>query len=476
MHRGGPKEYPCVSCGRRTKADQRRFIIGSSYESYRVYLGITTCQEKDVTCTNCYSKFYRASHIRNSVDKTTDCVSNSLYDSDPNYEPPVKTRKTLCVKSPKVIPLPIQSSGKSHSSCVICKGRDSKLLTVSTDIRHRIFIRTGHMLLPGARCCQMHMTSDFSLREDAIKFLATASTECQTFFNKSDIYSLISSIRSVALRNEKCRLDFDTSKGLADSDYMTLTGISKENFDDVISHCQSIRSTKNRSLRTCIALLLVKLRTGLSNQMLSTLFNIEKSGVRRALRTARKELTETFTPNYVGFGHISRRDVIENHTRPLAQEIFGSIVEKPAILVVDGTYVYIQKSSNFKFQRRSFSQHKNRPLVKPMVIVSTTGYIVSVLGPYLADHKNNDANILKHSIKTNVEDIQDWLQQDDILVVDRGFRDSIDFLDSLGIKAHMPAFLPKGHKQHTVDEVHCTFLNFKVIECTKYRVYDHIID
>jgi hypothetical protein len=160
-----------------------------------------------------------------------------------------------------------------------------------------------------------------------------------------------------------------------------------------------------------------------------------------------------FTPNYVGFGHVSRQDVIDNHTRPLAQEIFGSITEKPAILVVDGTYVYIQKSSNFQFQRRSYSQHKNRPLVKPMVIVSTTGYIISVLGPYLADHKNNDARILKHSIKCNMEDIQDWLQQADILVVDRGFRDSIEFLDSFGTKAHMPAFLP-GQKQHTVDEVH----------------------
>lgn len=44
--------------------------------------------------------------------------------------------------------------------------------------------------------------------------------------------------------------------------------------------------------------------------------------------------------------------------------------------VADGTYIYTQKSSNYRFQRRSFSIHKGRPLVKLMILVSTTGYIL----------------------------------------------------------------------------------------------------
>ncbi|KAH3728095.1 hypothetical protein DPMN_054042 [Dreissena polymorpha] len=50
--------------------------------------------------------------------------------------------------------------------------------------------------------------------------------------------------------------------------------------------------------------------------------------------------------------------------------------------------------------------HKHRPLVKPMIVVSTTGYIISILGPYLADGKNSDANILKHIINQNTEDFK----------------------------------------------------------------------
>ena len=203
-----------------------------------------------------------------------------------------------------------------------------------------------------------------------------------------------------------------------------------------------------------VALLLVKLRTGMSNKLLSTLFNIEKSSVRRAVATARKSLSLNFTPKYVGFGHITRDGIINNHTRPLAQELFGDMVHSKAILVIDGTYIYIQKSHNFKFQRRSYSLHKSQPLVKPMMIVSTTGYIISVFGPYHADMKNNDASIIKHSLNYNVENTREWIQEDDVVIVDRAFRDSIEFLSDLGIESHMPAFLPKGQKQFSSEEVY----------------------
>ena len=43
--------------------------------------------------------------------------------------------------------------------------------------------------------------------------------------------------------------------------------------------------------KTAVLGLVVKLCTGMSNWLLSTLFNIGKSGVRRAVSTARKELT-----------------------------------------------------------------------------------------------------------------------------------------------------------------------------------------
>ncbi|KAK3085070.1 hypothetical protein FSP39_023793 [Pinctada imbricata] len=115
------------------------------------------------------------------------------------------------------------------------------------------------------------------------------------------------------------------------------------------------------------------------------------------------------------------------------------------VLVLDGTYIYIQKSLHFQFQRRSYSLHKGRPLVKPMVIVTTSGYFVTVLGPYLSDGKNNDAKIIEHIMKCNTEDVKNWIDENDVFIVDRGFRDALPFLSSLGINAEMPAFMKKEY-------------------------------
>ena len=64
-----------------------------------------------------------------------------------------------------------------------------------------------------------------------------------------------------------------------------------------------------------------------------------------------------------------------------------------------------------------------------MIIVSTTGYLVSLLGSYIV--RNNDATILHHIMRKNIEDIRSWVRDDDILVLDRGFRDSLDCMEEM---------------------------------------------
>lgn len=65
-----------------------------------------------------------------------------------------------------------------------------------------------------------------------------------------------------------------------------------------------------------------------------------------------------------------------------------------AIILLDGTYIYIEKGSKYAFQRKSYSMYKGRSLVKPIMVVASDEYIIDILGPYLADGKNNDAAIL----------------------------------------------------------------------------------
>ena len=71
--------------------------------------------------------------------------------------------------------------------------------------------------------------------------------------------------------------------------------------------------------------------------------------------------------------------------------------------------------------------YKGRHLVKPMLIVAYDGYIIDLLGPYLANDKNNDVAILnKHLSKKQCSYVLKWSQSNDVLVLDTGFRDFLE--------------------------------------------------
>lgn len=327
-----------------------------------------------------------------------------------------------------------------------------------SDSRLSVFVEKNILIAEGNRCCPNHL-KDGILTPEALQNLKTTD---HIFLNKHSVLDLLGKMRHLCQTNKSHRLNFDSRDDLSDEDYISLTGLSKENFRILFETVHDlIKNTPSRSSKTTLAIFLCKLNSGLSNRFLATLFNLTKSSLRRAVKTARRALMENFVPYHLGFQHVTREELIQDHTRPLAASLFGTS-GKEAILVLDGTYIYIEKSSNFHFQRRSYNVHKGRPLLKPMVIVSTSGYFVSVLGPYLADSKNNDSSILNHIIRTNVEDIQKWIQEDDIFIVDRGFRDAIRLLQDLGIQAEMPKFMIKGQKQLSTEDANSSRLVTKV--------------
>ena len=55
-------------------------------------------------------------------------------------------------------------------------------------------------------------------------------------------------------------------------------------------------------------------------------------------------------------------------------------------------------------------------------------------------------------LKNKAENITDWFEEGDVLVVDRGFRNVIEILKGYGINFHMPHFLTKSQKQYTTEE------------------------
>lgn len=78
---------------------------------------------------------------------------------------------------------------------------------------------------------------------------------------------------------------------MTDDDYHRLTGLTKNQFDRVAKSVEDkIRSTTNRSTRKCLVLLLIKLRTGLSHSILSTLLAMDRRKVSRTVRLRLQEM------------------------------------------------------------------------------------------------------------------------------------------------------------------------------------------
>jgi hypothetical protein len=49
-----------------------------------------------------------------------------------------------------------------------------------------------------------------------------------------------------------------------------------------------------------------------------------------------------FVPENLGFDHITRRQIIDHHTSTIAGQLMCDDESDQAIIVADGTYIYIQ--------------------------------------------------------------------------------------------------------------------------------------
>lgn len=109
---------------------------------------------------------------------------------------------------------------------------------------------------------------------------------------------------------------------------------------------------------------------------------------KKYVKAVRHSMLQDFVPLDLGFACFTRQNLLENSSQ-MANQFYGG--EEKVILVADGTYIFCQKSKNYELQRLTYSDQKKRNFVKPMVILTTNGTFVDILGPYQAS--KNDASI-----------------------------------------------------------------------------------
>ena len=152
--------------------------------------------------------------------------------------------------------------------------------------------------------------------------------------------------------NGRKRFNFDDPRDINDDEFGLLTSLSRDAFNELVETVSSsnIRNSCNRSIRTAIETYLCKLRLVLSNRLLACLFQLsDKRIVSRIIDSARQAILTHFVPYNLEFQYMSREDIITHHTTTIARKLMCDGNPDTAILVIDGTYVYIQVRKRLPF-------------------------------------------------------------------------------------------------------------------------------
>ena len=227
------------------------------------------------------------------------------------------------------------------SQCCVCRIQLVPLtVTIKTEDRKKILIRHNIDIPEGSRCCKDHTSKGYLLHDGF--FNLTAYKHDYKIFDGNCVINTIEELRTVINSNK--HMDFDDAVSLSDNDYKNLTGFTRAQHDRILTYIptNSLRNSINRSPRFALACLLMKLRLGVSNSVLASILGIDnKRKVSDIMHSVRTALIRYFVPYYLDLAHITRQEIIEKHTSPIATRLLGEN-RNPCILVVDRTYLYIQ--------------------------------------------------------------------------------------------------------------------------------------
>lgn len=200
---------------------------------------------------------------------------------------------------------------------------------------------------------------------------------------------------------------------------------------------QSSLKTRNKSA-AALYMYLMKMRTGLPSEDIGNTFHISRVTVERYLKKVRAAMKEDFVFQHVN--NIRNRDELISLNTTIGRALFCNDNDDRVVLICDGTYIYVNRSRNYEFQKQTYTDQKKRNFLKIMICVTCNGTIIHALGPYKASE--NDATILQ-SIFTETNAF-DNLENNDIMILDRGFRDCVKFLQDQGLIVQMPALIQRS--------------------------------
>lgn len=331
------------------------------------------------------------------------------------------------------VELPLQRCVSSHKYCCICK-RKNDLTTVPMSARLQCFNKLKIFIPNGNRVCSEHLIKQ-KIFEDDLKQIEVHHNV--SYLTAEEICTFLSNISDLSSQSV---FDKVKSAELTEKQIYSFTGLTYDKLQELTSLLVSMRKSHSRDINQAVVIFLFKLRTGASNDLISSIFDIENPiKISDFCESVINSFEKDILPSQFGVKSVVREDLIRKHTSFYAKKLFN-LRDDQLALIFDGTYLRHEKSKNNEYQRKSYSGQKKVPLCKPFTICTTDGFVVDVPGPFLANE--NDASIMK-KVMEDPDGLKLIMKKSDICIVDRGFRDVVPYLEELGFKVLMPALKGK---------------------------------
>ncbi|XP_074099024.1 uncharacterized protein LOC141527435 [Cotesia typhae] len=326
----------------------------------------------------------------------------------------------------------------THKYCCLC-GSSTNIMIVPFEARKQVFSKRRLFIPQGNRCCKDHIIKKRFYNEDINTFRIYSNT---SVFEVNDLEKLLGQL---AIGTDSSIIDKIGDHSFSEKQLEVFTGLSWDELIKLSEMLTSMRKSVNHNVFQALAVFLFKLRTGNSNAVISSIFGLARD---QMVSDYCDEVISSFEkdvlPHCFGIHAISREILLAN-TLNTAKKLY-QVRDDQLIFICDGTYIRHQKSTNNEYQRKSYSGQKKVPLCKPFTICTTNGFVIDMRGPYTANM--NDAEIMK-VILNDPNGLIKLLKKDDIIVVERGFRDVIAHIEESGFKVLMSALKGKRNQLTT---------------------------
>ncbi|XP_050685540.1 uncharacterized protein LOC126979974 [Leptidea sinapis] len=246
-------------------------------------------------------------------------------ESQPNEAAPAEpTQLEPSVRTHQIVLPHYRRAANSTHNCVFPNCSSTTFHNISDKLRATV-LHNHHYYLPKlARICSEHLTNN------SWDTLLTSDNSIETF-NVEQIQHVFSFVNTFSPT-----LDFDDIQNMDNRVFQYWIGLTKEKFNMLIEEVPRISQLHRGVLGT--AALLLKMRTGDSDERIATLLQVPRRTLEGLMDKVREILCQDFVTRHLGINHITHEELLE-HNLTIPNGLFGG--EIIAIVICDGTYIYI---------------------------------------------------------------------------------------------------------------------------------------